>query len=217
VVLRPRDAAAILVVDRSAGGQRVLMGRRASAHVFMPDVYVFPGGRRDAGDHRQAYTRDLHPDTLAKLRVAAPRRMGPAGARALALAAVRELSEETGLIFGVNGAQASDRLPAPSLSSLRFVARAETPPGYARRYDTRFFLTFTDEAGIDPTAISDSAELLDLQWVDMNAVSCLNMPDITKTILAGVIDRMKADPPLGFAGDVPFYLQRRGRFVRQML
>ena len=48
--MRPRDAASIMLLDRVGGRVRVLMGRRHSAHAFMPDLYVFPGGRRDTGD-----------------------------------------------------------------------------------------------------------------------------------------------------------------------
>lgn len=50
--VRTRDAASIMLLDRSGKDIRVLMGKRHSAHVFMPDLYVFPGGRRDPGDHR---------------------------------------------------------------------------------------------------------------------------------------------------------------------
>jgi 8-oxo-dGTP pyrophosphatase MutT (NUDIX family) len=147
------------------------------------------------------------------------------GTRALALAAIPELTEETGLAFGAteNDSAKPDhdggrlRQATPSLGKLRFVARAVTPPAHPCRYDTRFFLVFADEVGIDPRAITDSVELLDLQWVDMNADSCLNMPEITGTVLAEVNERMKTDPSFGCAGDVPFYLLRRGQFVRHML
>lgn len=47
----PKDAASLILIDRSNEAPRVLMGRRGSGHVFMPDVYVFPGGKRDARDH----------------------------------------------------------------------------------------------------------------------------------------------------------------------
>ena len=196
---------------------RVLMGRRAAAHAFMPNLYVFPGGRRDAGDHRLPFSDDLDPRVMEKL-LAGPRRaIGTTGARALALAAVRELEEETSLRFNGAASDTGAGPHLPSLASLRFVARAITPPGHPRRFDTRFFLAFTDEVGIDPSSIRNSSELGDLQWVDMNAVSGLNMPDITTAILGDVIDMMKVDPSLTFGGDVPFYLPRRGLLARQML
>jgi 8-oxo-dGTP pyrophosphatase MutT (NUDIX family) len=215
---RPKDAATLILIDRSAGGHRVLLGQRARSHAFMPGLYVFPGGRRDPGDHRRPFTSDLDPQVIEKLLVANRRPMTSGGARALALAAVRELAEETGLRFSAQKpATGSETAAAAELATLRYVARAITPPGHPRRYDTRFFLTFTDEAGIDPSDICDSRELLDLQWLDIGDISCLNMPDITKTVLGDVIELLKADPSLGFGRAVPFYFLRRGRFVRHML
>ncbi|KAA0698396.1 NUDIX hydrolase [Neorhizobium sp. P12A] len=213
----PRDAAALILIDRSADKKRVLLGRRASGHAFMPDLYVFPGGRRDPRDHSLPFAGDLHPLVTEKLLAARRRPMTATGARALALAAIRELREETGLRIrsGLQHADAAEA--ATDLSALRYVARAITPPGHPRRYDTRFFLTFTDEADINPSHIRDSQELLDLQWLDMSDISCLNMPDITRIILGDVIDLMKADPSPGFGSAVPFYVSRRGRFVRHML
>jgi 8-oxo-dGTP pyrophosphatase MutT (NUDIX family) len=216
VAIRPRDAASLILIDRSEPAMRVLLGRRASAHAFMPDLYVFPGGKRDRGDHARPFSSDLHPMVAEKLLAGSRRPITAARARALALAAIRELAEETGLqIIGRREAAAE---PSPAnLATLRYVARAITPPGFPRRYDTRFFMTFTDETGVDPSHIRDSQELLDLQWLDMSDISCLNMPDITKVILGDVIDLMKADPSPGFGSAVPFYVSRRGRFVRHML
>ncbi len=93
---RPRDAASIMLLDRSGDGVRVLMGRRSSAHVFMPDLYVFPGGRRDPTDHRLAFSSDLNPAVLQALNSVRGAPVSDARARALALAALRELYEEAG-------------------------------------------------------------------------------------------------------------------------
>jgi 8-oxo-dGTP pyrophosphatase MutT (NUDIX family) len=214
---RPRDAAALILIDRSMDRNRVLLGRRASGHAFMPDLYVFPGGRRDPRDHLLPFADDLHPLVTEKLLADCRRHMTARGVRALALAAIRELAEETSLRIMSPSQEADTGNGTARLSGLRYVARAITPPGHPRRYDTRFFLTFTDEAGIDPSHIRDSQELLDLQWLDMSDISCLNMPDITRIILGDVIDLMKADPSPGFGSAVPFYVSRRGRFVRHML
>lgn len=111
--LRPKDAASILLLDRSTDTVRVLVGKRSSAHVFMPDVYVFPGGRRDADDRTLPFGTDARPAVIDKLMRAASRQMTQTSARALALAALRELHEETGLRFGTD----PDR---PDLSPLRF-------------------------------------------------------------------------------------------------
>ena len=53
--LVPRDAATLIVVDRSSDAAavkepRILMGHRSGKHVFMPNTFVFPGGRLDPGE-----------------------------------------------------------------------------------------------------------------------------------------------------------------------
>src|SRR5437773_1847404 len=45
--LRPRDAATIILIDRSGPESKVLMGRRHHGHKFMPGKFAFPGGRFD--------------------------------------------------------------------------------------------------------------------------------------------------------------------------
>lgn len=213
--IRPQDAAALMLIDRSLDVPRILMGRRSSAHIFMPDVYVFPGGKRDPRDHALPFSGDLHPLVREKLQIGVSRPLGTAGARALALAALRELHEETGLRPAIE--VAANEPTAPDLSCLRYVARAITPVGHVRRYDTRFFCTFTDEAGIDITATRDSQELLDLRWLDIKDVSSLNMPTITRTVLEDVTKLMIGDPSLPFGSPAPFYFSRRGRFIREFV
>ena len=43
------------------------MGQRAAGHKFMPNKFVFPGGKVDAGDHRLQPPYDLHPAVMARL------------------------------------------------------------------------------------------------------------------------------------------------------
>jgi 8-oxo-dGTP pyrophosphatase MutT (NUDIX family) len=210
--IRSKDAASIILLDRSRASPRVLMGLRSKAHAFMPGLYVFPGGRRDAGDHALPFSRDLAAQELAKLSLGSTRPLSPAGARALALAAARELQEETGLLLGSDAAR-----HGPDLSRLRFLARAITPPGHIRRYDTRFFCCFTDEVDIDPSAFVDSDELHDLQWLDITRNSSLNMPAITRMVLEDVTNIMIGDPSLESDSPVRHYFVRRGRFIRGFL
>src|SRR6266498_175976 len=40
--LRPKDAATIILIDRSGVTPKVLMGRRHHGHKFMPSKFVFP-------------------------------------------------------------------------------------------------------------------------------------------------------------------------------
>src|SRR6185312_13365317 len=96
----PRDAATMMLIDRSGAVPKVLLGRRHHGHKFMPGKFVFPGGRIEALDAQMSSVSDIHPDMQAKLneRVADP---SPQFARALTLTAIREVAEETGLLLGV--------------------------------------------------------------------------------------------------------------------
>ncbi|MBP1882628.1 NUDIX domain-containing protein [Sinorhizobium mexicanum] len=216
--VRPRDAASIMVLDRSDARVRVLMGKRHSAHAFMPDLYVFPGGRRDPSDHRLAFAGDLHPVVLQSLKSVEGRPLTDARARALALAALRELYEEAGVRVGKPSLEPGAGLPfLPDLANLRYMARAITPPGHSRRFDTRFFAVFADEADVDASMILESRELQDLQWIDVNNLPPLQIPEITATILADLRSSLESDPSLPRERSVPFYFMRRGRFVRMLL
>ncbi|MFK3778409.1 NUDIX hydrolase [Agrobacterium sp. NPDC089420] len=208
--MRPRDAASLILFDRSGPGIRVLMGQRSKAHVFMPGAYVFPGGKRDPRDHAMPFSGDLHPAVLHSLTTSASRRMSVAGARALALAAARELTEETGMDMGLGTG-------GPDLSPFRYVARAITPPGNVRRYDTRFFCCYADELRLDIRLSRDSDELHDVQWLDITDLSGLNMPKITRTVLEDVTKLMIGDPSLPFESPARLYVTRHGRFIRDFV
>lgn len=208
--LRPRDAATLVLIDRSGSDWRVLMGKRHAKHVFMPDLYVFPGGRRDARDHALPFDADIHPDVLTKLMGESPARRSAARMRALALAAIRELHEETGIVIG----DASTGRLSARLDGLRYVARAITPPGMVRRFDTRFFSAFTDEAGVDPGSVRDSQELHDLRWVSLRGTDDIPMPEITRSILEELRILMDNNPGLPYGLPVPFYFARRNAMVR---
>jgi len=205
--LRPKDASTIILLDRNQGAPRFLMGRRGGGHAFMPDVYVFPGGRRDRQDYTLPFRRDLHPMVTERLLARTATRTGPSTARALALAALRELREETGLASG----------GPPDLGALRYVARAVTPPGNVRRFDTRFFLLPADEADIAAVPLEDTDELQDLRWVAFSDLADLKVPQITRAVLDDVKMLLESDPTLPYGLPVPYYFMRGGRFVRTEL
>jgi 8-oxo-dGTP pyrophosphatase MutT (NUDIX family) len=217
--IRPVDAASILLLDRSGTGVRVLVGRRSSKHVFMPDVYVFPGGRRDAGDRLVSIANPLNPLANERLALKSGTRCSDSRLRALGVAAVRELYEEAGIPVGVPLAEpAEGALPfRPDLSNLRFLARAITPAGMVRRFDTRFFTLFTDEAGVDPAGAKASHELEDLRWVDIFDHKGIDMPAITVLILEELQKSIQEDKSLPFGRPAPLYYAQRGRHLRDIL
>ncbi|MBW3098911.1 NUDIX domain-containing protein [Pseudohoeflea coraliihabitans] len=212
--LTPRDAASLILIDRSRGQPRVLVGKRARAHVFMPDLYVFPGGRRDPGDGRRAVAAPLKAPVLERLMARTTSRFLPSTARALAVAAARELEEEVALSLNPSHEVSGFR---PDLSQLRYVARATTPPGRNRRYDTRFFACFTDEVAADCDAARASEELIDLFWLPLDRLDAVPLPPITETILDDLCRSLAADPNLPFGAPVPYYYTRNNRSLREII
>jgi len=182
--VRPRDAATLIILRDQ---REVLLGVRNAQHVFMPHRYVFPGGRVDAGDSRVACPMNLPAAEEKKLLVStsAPR------ARALAMAAVRETFEETGLILGRSQAHPPRSRSihwqpffeagyVPALDKLFYFARAITPPGMVRRFDARFFIA--DAKHVHGT-LAGNGELGDLSWVPLTEVESLPLAPITNLVL----------------------------------
>jgi 8-oxo-dGTP pyrophosphatase MutT (NUDIX family) len=194
-LLIPRDAATLILVKRDGPVPAVLMGHRSARHVFMPNTFVFPGGRVDPEDRRIPVAAELRPEVAGRLKLNAT----PSRSRSLALAAIRECYEETGLMLGrpIAPGLISDLalLPeswrgffgaglAPALDSVDFVFRAITPPGDVRRFHARFFLA---EAAQAHGEIGGSGELLDLQWLPIpEALATPNTPGVTKHVLREV-------------------------------
>ena len=63
----PRDAATLMLIDRSGAAPKVLLGRRHAGHKFMPGKFVFPGGRIEPLDRQMTAVSELHPDAQTKL------------------------------------------------------------------------------------------------------------------------------------------------------
>lgn len=199
------------------------MGQRPSAAAFMPDLFVFPGGAVEPADFHASLPATLAPDTGRRLAVGAE----PGLARALALAAIRELWEETGLRLGRPDPAATAAAPgapaawrgflaaglAPLTEGLRLVFRAITPPGRPRRFDARFFLAEADGLADDPLGfVAADHELRALQWIDLDAARRLPLPFITEVALSEVAARI-AEPDA--ARPTPwFWHDARGSHVR---
>ena len=210
----PRDAASLILLDRSKAVPQALLGKRGKGHAFMPDLYVFPGGRRDPGDNKTPLAHPLRDEVADKLLVRTRSRFQSYAARGLAVAAAREMLEEAHL--SLTPAEFAGAL-RPDVSHFRFLARAITPPGQSRRFDTRFFVCFCDELGLDPSAIRDSDELHDLTWIPIDAHQSHPLPKITEVILSDLVEALAEDRSLPFGRTVPFYHFRNGRFVRELI
>jgi 8-oxo-dGTP pyrophosphatase MutT (NUDIX family) len=223
--MRPRDAATLILLDRSGGETRVLMGRRSMKHAFMPGRLVFPGGRTDPADSRVATADLLHPSVEAKLIAGAGSRMSPARARAIALSAVRETYEEAGLLLGRKAEYATRREGwqafaehgvAPTLGNLRMIARAITPPGRVRRFDTRFIAAWREDVAVALPS-GPTQELEELVWLPVGNAVAEEMPMITRSILGDLARRLAEDPALDPDFPVPFYRMRNQRMLRDLV
>jgi 8-oxo-dGTP pyrophosphatase MutT (NUDIX family) len=213
--MRPRDAATLIIVRHD---KQVLLGRRNAKHLFMPHRYVFPGGKVDAGDARVPCPLPLSRDVEQRLTasVSAPR------ARALAMAAVRETFEETGLIVG----QPSSRPPrsrsphwqpffntghVPALNRLQYFARAVTPPGMVRRFDARFFVCSADDVSGE---LSGNGELGHLHWVNLANAGKLQLAPITRLVLGLLAQHL--DPGAARTTEAALYRELAGRELLEL-
>lgn len=223
--LRPRDAATLIIVDRAGSELRLLMGKRRMDQVFLPGKYVFPGGRVDKADRSVESADELGPIDAARLLIEMRGTVSAGRARALALAAIRETYEEAGLLIG-SRRDARQRIAAgiwqgfleygflPKPGALSFFARAITPPGRPRRFDTRFF--WVDVAAIAHKVEARDEELSSLDWFTIEEIRTLDLPAITRVVIEDLWDRLQAGRT---AADlpVPFYHHRNGSFRRELL
>ncbi|MCX7305348.1 MAG: NUDIX hydrolase [Hyphomicrobiales bacterium] len=223
--LLPRDAATLILLDRSQGAVRVLMGRRHMGHAFMPGKFVFPGGRTDPSDGRVAVASLLHPNEEQQL-VAGPGRVSPARARAIALSGIRETYEEAGLLIGEPGTFVAanpqwqgfaDHSVRPALHGLRLIARAITPPGRIRRFDTRFLSAWRSDVALELREGGPTQELEELVWLPIDEARRADIPNITRFVLEDLEQRLAQDPKLAASAPTPFYRMTRNKFVRELL
>jgi 8-oxo-dGTP pyrophosphatase MutT (NUDIX family) len=184
---RARNAATLIIVRRDGPKPRLLMGRRHGGHDFMPDKWVFPGGRIDRSDYRAPFATDLRPDVRARLEKSTPAGM----ARALALTAIRETFEEVGLLL----AKAATVRPGvgawreflahgaePDLGALDFIAQAITPHYRPKRFNARFFMA-PAEALVSLERLPDCGELDEIAWFEIDEALELDLPGITRFVL----------------------------------
>jgi 8-oxo-dGTP pyrophosphatase MutT (NUDIX family) len=155
----PAPSATVVLLRDAADGLEVFLLRRHGQSDVLGGAYVFPGGKVDAEDADWADRVDLPPDELHAL-LGEPE-LTPLQAAGLFVTAIREVFEETGLLFAdLSPQQARDAWAAlrqgprfdelleplqPRLiaSALRPWSRWVTPTLSSvgrKRFDTRFFL-----------------------------------------------------------------------------
>ena len=203
-VVRPRDAASLLIYRRHGAQLEVLMGKRRPSARFLPDVYVFPGGALDAADVLSAA------DALTGQGGASGSRTGltPSWVKALAArddvhvaallhAALRESHEESGWRWP------DASLPRLDRTGLRYLGRAITPAQSPRRFHARFFAVPCEQMQQDPHA---DGELLDLRWVDARNPEQLPIIDVTEFMLTELLSELAGKrvglPLLSYVNDV---------------
>lgn len=228
--IRPKDAATLLILDRThSGAIKLLMGRRHMRHTFMPGKFVFPGGRVDPSDSRIANVAPYHPAVESRLSEGLKNARSAARVRAFALAAIRETYEEAGLFIGRKPGGEMPKLGSgfeaffergiqPDLGGMRMIARAITPPQRSRRFDTRFLAVWAD-AVADRLADGHgpSGELEDCAWLTFDEARQKELPLITTKVLTDLENRLQIDPELSPATAVPFYFFKNGAFLRELI
>ncbi len=202
--VRALPAATLILIDRSGAAPKVLMGRRNPADRFMPNKFVFPGGRVDPADSLVSAAGALANPAQARLE----RVRGRGLARALPLAAIRETFEETGLVIGTKEFGRPEVTPEggwlgfaahgsmPDLGAIHFVGRATTPPRLPRRYDTIFLAAEADNiVAHEDGAVGPDKELVELDWIPIAEAYRLELPTITAVILRELEVRMAQGLP----------------------
>ncbi len=145
----PRKAATVLLLRPGADGVEVFMVQRHRRSGFLPNAWVFPGGRVDDAD-------------LATPASAVDGALDIPGlsadeSRAYGVAAVRETREESGIVLGAE---------RPDLGRLRAWAWWVTPAAEPKRFDTRFLVARSrGEEGVH-----DGSETVDSRWVPARSV-----------------------------------------------
>ncbi len=167
--------AATLVLFRESGSGPAehLFVERAATMKFAAGAIVFPGGRVDPGDRRQAAAFPAYDEDDAAARICAIRESIEEGGVGAGLCPAPDLAVtdrlraglEAGMVFG--DLLAAERL---SLDLDALVPFARWRPNFpeARVFDTRFFLARVDAAA--PAARVDDTENVRLFWATAQRV-----------------------------------------------
>ena len=181
-VVRPRDAASLILLRGHGRDLEVLAGRRPLHLRFMPGAYVFPGGAIDRPDYAP-WAVETGAERLSSRLTHCAR------------AALRETWEEVGVLVGrdasggpatpasgdgVEAAYAKGGVSA-AFDALTYVGRAITPTPVFRRFNTRFFVADGSAVFGEPQS---SDELEDVGWHPIGRKQLEPFRDVTQFMLA---------------------------------
>ncbi len=179
---RAKDAASLVVYRRRANSIEVLMGKRQGRTRFAPGVYVFPGGMLEVADSKLTSLIPFRSQGVATTAISR--------IQELAIAAIRETWEETGLLLAEKGEIDSASHPAwerchelgmvPAPHHLSYLGRAITPTEWPLRYHARFFVAPLERFY---GSLTDNGELSDLRWIPLKKPVSLPMLDVTEFML----------------------------------
>ena len=169
--IRARHASSLLVLQGDGPAPEVLMGLRGAGHRFMPNRLVFPGGAVDRADATAAVAAPMP----AHVQAMVERSCQPRLARALGVAAARELEEETSLTLGT----------PPDLSGFDYLGRAITPPDQPIRFNARFFVV---NASAITGKLAGSGELEGLRFYGLEEALALELARPTRMVI-GLLQR----------------------------
>ena len=214
--VRPRDAASLILLRLEDREHRVLVGRRPPKARFLPGRYVFPGGSVEPDDSRAGSASELNPELIDLMAVGGNLMQ----ARGLAMAAVRETFEETGLLLAEPGDVGPARSAswttigaqgvAPALHRLTYVGRAITPVPSLIRFHARFFVA---DAQYTTGVLGGDSELEDLHWCTANELARLPTMDVQAFMLTHAITTLTSNDPK--TAGKPLFTRRAGkRYIR---
>ena len=194
-IVKPRNAASLVLLKNTAKSTKVLLGKRSDKTRFMPGAWVFPGGVLDKNDFKTHKYTQLKQKIVSRLAVS----NNINTANALALAAVRETAEETGLFLGQyrrniiyknnmehdNGIKTmQNNNLVPDLTKLSYLGRAITPTFSPIRFHARFFLS---DAKYLKGEIRTTKELVEIDWIPLKKALKLPMADVTEFMIEELI------------------------------
>ncbi len=194
-IIRPVDAASLVIYKKKEGQIKVLMGRRGNSAKFQPGYYVFPGGVKERTDYTTNFINHLDKKSIKDMGVS----NSISKAHALAMTSIREAYEEAGLVFGIqlsvnqkksnkNWRFFQENNIYPDLGTLEYLGRAITPSYLPIRYHARFFSINLEN--LFCTGKIDG-ELEDIKWIDLNKPLKIKMMGVQEMILKVLKTRLQ--------------------------